>query len=102
LKGYFQVVTPLASGGLAHYTRDSNTPGVPWHGPELFGTDAGNFDAVSLIHSTFSSSNSGIGNLEIVTRFQNVLLHFWREDNVQIADVSNFSTAWYGPWIVTQ
>jgi hypothetical protein len=102
LKGYFQVVTPLAAGGLAHYTRDNNTPGLPWRGPEIFGTDVGLFDAVSLIHSTFSSSNSGIGNLEIVTRFQNVLLHFWREDNLQIADVSNFSTVWYGPWIVTQ
>jgi hypothetical protein len=102
LKGYFQVVAPLADGGLAHYTRDNNTTGLPWNGPEIFGTEVGRFDAVSLIQSTFSSSNTNIGNLELVANFENVLLHFWREDITQIADVTNFSTLWYGPWIVTQ
>jgi hypothetical protein len=102
LKGYFQVVTLLADGGLAHYTRDNNTSGLPWRGPEVFASEVGRFDAVSLIQSTFSSSNTGIGNLELVARFQDILLHFWREDVDQIANPSNFSTIWYGPWIVTQ
>lgn len=101
LKGYFQVVTPLASGGLAHYTRDNNTPGLPWSGPEIFGTEMGVIDAVTLIQSNFSSSNNGIGNLELVARLGNTLHHFWREDITQIADVTDFSTLWYGPWVIT-
>jgi hypothetical protein len=107
LNGYFQVVTPLAAGGLAHYTRDNNTAGLPWRGPEIFGVELGQVEAVSLIQSTFSSSKTGIGNLELVARLpQNVLVHFWREDVTQTANISDssldFSLLWYGPWVVTQ
>lgn len=102
LKGYFQVVTPLANGGLAHYTRDNNTHGLPWVGPEIFGTELGVLDAVSLIQSNFSSSNTGIGNLELVANYQGLLKHFWREDLTQIADPTDFSTVWYGPWVITE
>jgi hypothetical protein len=101
VKGYLQLVTPLADGGLAHYTRVDNTTGSDWRGPEIFGTGLGSLDAVSLIQSTFSSSKTGVGNLELVTLFRNMLLHFWREDVTQIADISNFSLVWYGPWVVT-
>jgi hypothetical protein len=102
LKGYFDLVTPLADGGLALYTRDNNEAGLPWNGPEIFGSEVGAVDAVSLIQSTFSSSNSGVGNLEMVGRLQGILVHFWREDVDQVANETDFSTECYGPWIVTQ
>jgi hypothetical protein len=59
-------------------------------------------EAVNFIQSTFSSNKTGIGNLELVGRLnQNVLVHFWREDVTQIADITDFSLLWYGPWVVT-
>ena len=101
LKGYFQVVTPLVDGGLAHYTRDNNANGHPWIGPEIFGTGLGSIEAVSLIQSTFSSSNTGVGNLELVALSLPILVHFWREDDTQLADTTDFSLKWFGPWVVT-
>ena len=97
LHGYEQLVTPLAGGGFAHYTRDNNSSGQPWRGPAVVAEDLGDIAAISLIHSNFSSSNSGMGNLELVTMAQNQLLHFWREDNIQIAwttDVAGSAPGW--------
>jgi hypothetical protein len=37
----FEVVVPLASGGLAHYYRDNDAPGAPWMGPNIFGDSVG-------------------------------------------------------------
>ena len=77
--GNFEMVVPLASGGLAHYDRANDLPGTPWFGPEVFATDVGPLDAVTMIQSNFTAG-PGIGNLEVVARFGEDLLFFWRED----------------------
>jgi len=43
-KGDFELVVPLTTGGLAHYTRNNDLEGLPWNGPVRFGTDLGGFD----------------------------------------------------------
>jgi len=79
-KGNFELVTPLASGGLAHYSRANDDPNLQWYGPAVFGVEAGGFDAACLIQSHFSSSGNGPGNLEVVGRAGGMLLHYWRDD----------------------
>jgi hypothetical protein len=75
-KGNFEVVVPLAAGGLAHYSRnnDAGSP-PPWSGPTVFGTGVGRMDAVSLIQSNYGTP----GNLEVVARVGERLVHFWRD-----------------------
>ena len=53
--GNFELVVPLISGGLAHYSRANDLPGTPWFGPELFATDIGLLEAVTLIQSNFTA-----------------------------------------------
>jgi hypothetical protein len=79
-KGNFELVMPLAAGGLAHYSRDNDVPGLPWRGPTLFAQGVGQVDAVSLIQSNFSAAGSGSGNLELVARVGDRLAFFWRDD----------------------
>lgn len=74
-KGNFEVVAPLASGGLGHWWRDNDDPSLPWHGPTRFAS--GSFDAVGLVQSNYGS---GPGNLEVVARAGETLVHWWRED----------------------
>jgi Domain of unknown function (DUF1929) len=69
--GNFELVTPMAGGGLAHWWRDNDDPLLPWHGPTLFGF--GVVDAVGLFQSNF-----GGGNLEVVARMGAGLVHYWR------------------------
>ena len=75
------MVVPLASGGLAHYWRDNDAPGMPWHLGAVFGQSLGHVDAVSLIESNFSASGHGPGNLELVARVGDRLAYFWEPDN---------------------
>jgi hypothetical protein len=90
-KGNFEVVVPLASGGLAHFWRDNDAGDLPWHGPTPFGsTDV--YDAVALIQSNFSTSGSGPGNLEVIAHTGNRLDHYWRDD------VDPFP--WHGPFAI--
>jgi hypothetical protein len=77
--GNFEMLSPLASGGLAHFSRVNSVDFVPWFGPEVFGTNVGHFDAISMIQSNFTTG-SGVGNLEVVALFQSTLLYYWRED----------------------
>jgi hypothetical protein len=84
-RGNFEVVTPLASGGLAHYWRNNDQPGLPWNGPTNFAQSAGRIDAVALIQSTFGDP----GNLEVVARIGDRLAHFWRD--------SGPPWTWHGP-----
>jgi hypothetical protein len=106
--GYFQVVTPTLAGGLAHYTRDNTAfGGATWSGPTVFGDgyEGGPYQAVSLIQSNFASDlynryHGGPGNFECVARAGNILFHFWRADNDQIADTGS-KRMWYGPWVVS-
>lgn len=86
-RGNFDLVVPLANGGMAHYWRDNDDEALPWHGPEVFGHEAGMIHGVSLIQSNFGEQ----GNLEIVAVDVggNNLMHFWRD--------SGPSFDWHGP-----
>jgi len=90
-RGNFEVVVPLASGGLAHFWRDNDDPALPWHGPTPFGS-SDVYDAVALIQSNFSAAGSGPGNLEVIAHTGKRLDHYWRDD------VSPF--LWHGPFAI--
>jgi hypothetical protein len=72
-KGNFEVVVPRRAGGLAHYWRDNDAAGLPWHAPADFG--GGSLSGAALIQSSFG------GNLEVVAVEGNRLVHYWREGN---------------------
>ncbi len=86
-KGNFELVVPLASGGLARYWRNNDDDRLPWHGPAIFGTEAGIIEGVSLIQSSFGE----IGNLELaaVDVGGHNLVHFWCD--------SGHDFEWHGP-----
>jgi hypothetical protein len=66
-------LTPMRDGGgLAHLWRDG---AGAWHGPTRFATAEGRLDGAAMIQSTFGTP----GNLEVVARRQNQLLHYWRD-----------------------
>lgn len=85
-RGNFEVVTPMASGGLAHYWRNNDDPWMPWNGPSRFGQGTGQYDAVALIQSNYGDP----GNLEVVARAGDQLVSFWRESAPDFA--------WHGPF----
>src|SRR5262249_55955055 len=74
--GNFELVVPLAQGGLAHFWRDNDALGTPWKGGVIFGQELGRVDSVSLIQSTFTASGHGPGNLEVIARVGNRLFGF--------------------------
>lgn len=76
--GNFEVVAPLATGGLAHWWRNNDT--LAWNGPFAFGTGA--VLAVALVQSSFGSP----GNLEVVARVGSQLVHYFRD-----------ASGWHGP-----
>jgi hypothetical protein len=83
--GNFELVTPLLSGGMAHFFRDNDDPNLPWSGPIAFATDQGTVSAVSLIQSNFSTEFvqtgvQGPGNLAVAATVGNNLLYFYRDD----------------------
>lgn len=103
-KGNFEIVAPLAAGGLAHYWRDNDTPGLPWHGPIVFGAGDkllyfwrdskgwnGPFPFVPYGHPVsgvsgnpaFIQSKFGSkGNFEFVVPLAaGGLAHFWRDND---------------------
>jgi hypothetical protein len=73
-KGNFEVVAPLAGGGMGHWWRDNDSASVAWHGPTKFGS--GNVQAVALIQSSLGP----LGNLEVVALVGGQLVHWWRDD----------------------
>ena len=85
-KGNYELVTPLATGGLASFYRNNDDPSLPWVGPTAtFAIDQGLVTGVSLIQSNFSSSASagmgqGPGNLAVVANASGNLLYYFRED----------------------
>lgn len=85
LKGNFELVVPLASGGLGYYWRDNDDTALCWHGPLMFGTRLGKVDAVTLIQSNFGSP----GNLELVASSCGQLAFFWRDSGPDLK--------WIGP-----
>lgn len=90
LKGNFELVVPLASGGLGYYWRDNDDADLCWHGPLMFGTRLGEVDAVTLIQSNFGSP----GNLELVASSCGQLAFFWRDSGPDLKWIGpNFSIA---------
>ena len=81
----FELIVPLASGGLAHYWRDNNKN---WSGPTVFAENVGIFDAIDFIQSSFTFGG-GIGNLELIARWGSNLYFYWREDKPPFT--------WFGP-----
>lgn len=71
--GNFEVVAPLARGGLVHYWRDNDDPAVPWRQSGTFGE--GRLTHLGLVQSNFGTP----GNLEVVARDGDRLVHFWRD-----------------------
>jgi hypothetical protein len=84
--GNFELVVPRANGGFSYYLRNNNLPDLRWLGPFDFATDAGIFNAVTLIQSNFGES----GSLELVARTGDQLVSFWRE--------SGMEAKWHGPF----
>ena len=89
--GNFELVVPLAVGGLGHYWRCNDDERLPWEGPLRFGIESGRFDGVSMIQGDFGDA----GNLEIaaVDAEGRAIMHFWRD--------SGESPAWHGPQIIS-
>src|SRR5262249_7489167 len=90
-KGSFELVVPLAGGGLGHLFRNNDNENEVknnlWGGIFPFGAAEGRIDAVSLIQSNFSrikaeTGRDGPGNLELVARLGDRLVLFVREDGV--------------------
>ena len=63
-KGHFELVTPVASGGLAYLFRDNDQPSLPWSAPLHFGS--GRPELVSLIQGKVGTL--GIGSLDAIVR----------------------------------
>jgi len=83
--GNFEVVTPLAAGGMAHYYRDNHSYSFqPWYGPiAQFGS--GNVNSAALIRSTY-------GNLEVVSRAAACSVdHYYRD---------HLNNQWSSPTII--
>ncbi|MEV0372461.1 galactose oxidase early set domain-containing protein [Streptomyces sp. NPDC050636] len=85
-KGNFELVTPVAGGGLRHFVRDNDNPAMPWDGPFPVGTGLGTVDAVTMIQSNFGDP----GNLEVVARIGPRLAHLFRD--------SQSPFTWRGPF----
>jgi len=84
--GNFELVTPLRTGGIAHFFRNNDDPSLPWSQTATFGTDLGIVDAVCVVQSNFSTQfvNTGVqgqGNLTVVARVGNNLYYFFRTDD---------------------
>jgi len=78
-KKNFEMVVPLASGGMAHYWRENDAPGLPWHGPFVFGTNIGNFDALAMLVETYTTSPVPPFTIQVIARFQGKLLFYYRD-----------------------
>ena len=83
--GNFEVVIPWPDGGLAHFARDNDATGFPWHGPTLFGQ--GTYVGASVTESDFTTFISeSIKNLEVAAvREDGVVEHWWRENGGALA-----------------
>jgi len=99
-QGNFELVVPLGNH-LAHYFRDNDAPGLPWHGPFVFFDSTSHSKpgggvapmpvkptAVSLLQSNFVTP----GNLELIVRLsptlgEDKLVFFFRD-----------AAGWHGPF----
>ncbi|MGY4761198.1 M12 family metallopeptidase [Paenibacillus caseinilyticus] len=73
-QGNFELITPLASGGLAHYWRNNDEPNFPWSkNPTIIATEIGRVDALAFIQSNFGNP----GNFEVFFRVGDKLATMW-------------------------
>ncbi|MFB8036466.1 M14 family zinc carboxypeptidase [Streptomyces sp. NPDC056004] len=79
--GDLQVVTPLAGGGLAHFSRGCD-PASPWQGPHLFGGEE-LVDALSMAEGTWDAHP-----LEVVARINDLIVEYSRP---------TIDSPWVGP-----
>lgn len=92
-RGNFELLTPLARGGMAHLWRNNDESGLPWIGPTIFGTGlADPIDGVTLIQNT--RGFAGLGNLEAAARTGRRTCHFWRKPQPPFEPPP---TEWHGP-----
>jgi hypothetical protein len=94
IKGNYELVTPLATGGMAHFFRNNDDPASPWSQTAIFGTQFPVVRSVSLIQSNFSTQSAqtglqGPGNLIVAALIGRDVFYFYRDD------VAPF--AWHGP-----
>jgi hypothetical protein len=83
-KGNFELVTPRAGGGLAHFWRNNDDPAMPWIGPAFFGE--GNISGVAMIQGNFGNP----GHLELVACNGGRLDFYFRDTSFQ----------WKGPFVI--
>lgn len=78
--GNFEVVIPWPDGGLAHFWRENDAVGAPWHGPAIFGS--GRYFGASVADSDFAAfQSSSIKNLEVIAVTEGGQVeHWWREN----------------------
>jgi hypothetical protein len=81
--GNFELVSPLAEGGLAHWTRNNAASGFPWSEARPFGE--GRCHSVGLIQATWD-------NFELIVQDDKHLCHYWSEPD---------AAEWHGPYRVT-
>lgn len=79
VKTNFEMVVPLAAGGIAHYVRKNDTAGLPWLGPTVFGDDVGRFDSLDMTIHNYTRWPTPPYTMQVVARFQNQLLFYYRE-----------------------
>lgn len=78
-RGNFELVTPLAAGGLSHLWRDNDAPALSWSAAlPAFGGEE-HYDAVALIESNFGNPGPG-GTLELLARIGANSRFFSRQD----------------------
>jgi len=73
-QGNFELLVPLAAGGLAHFFRDNDDAALPWHGPTAVLAPQIQFDAIGMIESSFGDGH----NLEVVGQSGQQLFFFFR------------------------
>lgn len=78
LRGNFELVVPIQSGGFSHFSRNNHIAGLPWNKPVFFGEMNIEISGVALLQSNFGH----YGNLEVVAVEKNTgrLVHYWREN----------------------
>lgn len=79
-KGNFELVTPVASGGLVHFSRDNDRPSdFPWSPPTHFAQSLGAVTSVSLIQSNYGK------HLEVIAIVKSKLIFTFRDDSFKWA-----------------
>ena len=85
-RGNFELVSPVATGGLVHYSRNNDASNFPWSGPVFFGKETGSFTSVSLIQSNYGK------HLEIIAITKGKLYFTWRDDSFKWAAIDPIET----------